>query len=509
MKLEYCKEGEGAESIRSLSQEGCTPGFIERQTYCFFPPSTGWMLFIDDEPIPLSAGEVPAWRWAPMFYAGQVTAELCSPEGNHVAKFRLDVSADPSKLGVESYRQLLADLWASDPELLLGDEPATTHCGIAGLAGNPSLALARMRRYFPSLLESLKAISRSPLTSHRSVRRNRPARSIRRVDRATLLSTLTNPSAVALVADRSSALSNFTATFDVPEHTVTYDCPANRTLHGAAVLVRNRLKLLDDALKEESNTQKQSETRTDLDTRLPRRRAWIRIAQVQLLQLLQSPPWSELTRSGPCPAGLNAVAAEPRYSRARRLAWQAVRPGFEGDPSDDRLWLSPTWEVYERWCFTRVMQQIEVLHPGLEWGSLGQNPMSRHMRGTGAGLQVDVYLQPRFNRTNSSSSKFRSISKLFIPDVVVTIAGSQRRFLVFDAKYQSSRDGLTYSMRSAHIYHDALRWHGQKPDLALLLAPSTREVDFLATRSFWDAEGVGVAELRPGSTSSLLDVLQS
>jgi hypothetical protein len=47
-------------------------------------------------------------------------------------------------------------------------------------------------------------------------------------------------------------------------------------------------------------------------------------------------------------AGLNAISADPVYSRAWDRGWRALRSGVGGSPTEERLWTSPTWEIYER-----------------------------------------------------------------------------------------------------------------------------------------------------------------
>ena len=51
-------------------------------------------------------------------------AELVREDGVVVAQYRLDVSPRPDKLGRDIFGQMLDELWAFDPRLVLGSEPA-------------------------------------------------------------------------------------------------------------------------------------------------------------------------------------------------------------------------------------------------------------------------------------------------------------------------------------------------------------------------------------------------
>src|SRR3546814_8004238 len=82
-----------------------------------------------------------------LFYAGQVLAELVAGTGQRIAEYWLDVGPDQSKLGADVFIRMLDELYAFDPELLLGTEAAQASIGVSGEVASPLLAYARLRRY--------------------------------------------------------------------------------------------------------------------------------------------------------------------------------------------------------------------------------------------------------------------------------------------------------------------------------------------------------------------------
>ena len=64
-------------------------------------------------------------------------------------------------------------------------------------------------------------------------------------------------------------------------------------------------------------------------------------------------------------AGLNAVSADPAYSRAYGLGWRILSSGVAGPPNGEELWICPTWEIYERWCFVQPGNALRTLMPEL------------------------------------------------------------------------------------------------------------------------------------------------
>ena len=55
--------------------------------------------------------------------------------------------------------------------------------------------------------------------------------------------------------------------------------------------------------------------------------------------------------------------------------------------------MSPSWEIYERWCFLRVGQLLQGQFPTWNWQQL-KNPPRR--MGVSGGRRAELLLQPMF-----------------------------------------------------------------------------------------------------------------
>ncbi|HVE84149.1 MAG TPA: nuclease domain-containing protein, partial [Myxococcales bacterium] len=113
---------------------------------------------------------------------------------------------------------------------------------------------------------------------------------------------------------------------------------------------------------------------------------------------------------------------------------------------------------------------------------------------------VHLLLQPTFPRGDLAAHwGFKSVSGQRIPDLVVAWEQDGKRgFFILDAKYRVSRENVLDGMASAHIYRDALRWHGAPPRFALLLLPAEGEAPWLADPAFQRREGVGAVQIGDG-----------
>ena len=242
-----------------------------------------------------------------------------------------------------------------------------------------------------------------------------------------------------------------------------------------------------------------SETRTALADRWPRRQAFLNDIGTRLDRLRRRSVLREVTRPAMTVAGLNAVSADPAYGRAWRLGWFILRRGIEGELADERLWIGPTWEIYERWCFARVKQWLADTY-AVEWSEKTASD-SRILKGRGRdGRQFDLHLQPTFLAWDDRRGQpsLRSISGQRIPDILLQIDNGSRN-IVLDAKYRTTRENVLDAMTSAHIYRDALRIDDRRIDSALLLIPRGGGALWLEDPAFMREHAVGVLEMAPGA----------
>lgn len=469
------------------------------------PAGEGWLFRIDDEPLAMSVERT--WRWVPGFFAGLVTAEL-RRWGQTIATFRLEITPHPNKLALTLYRKMLDDLIDIEPILVLGTEPATDKLGTLGSARDPWLAFRRLRLHAPALLAALQQLTRRPIRNVRSSRQIAPLRAARRVDMQTARSAAMIGALAPLLP--SGELITQSSVPEEPNYNLPWfeehlDGAANRCITAMLLAVQRRTLELLTKLTDQISKSEESPTRTGLAARWPARLDFLKKLAHDLKRLTRDDPFRSVTRPEVSAAGLNAISAQPVYSRAYRCAWHAIRPGLKHLDASESVWLCPTWELYERWCFARVVAQLRCL-----MGTAGQidwDPAGCVWTGRSeTGVRVAAHCQLPFRSTETN--KFRSISRERRPDIVVTAElGEKRRYMVFDAKYTQSRPGVLAAMASAHIYKDSLRWEGQRPWLSLLTVPAGGGAPWLEEREFIASEGVGVLILSPENGTDKLDDL--
>jgi hypothetical protein len=480
--------------------------FVETQRYMFQGPFPGWSLHIDDEPLRALAGAPSTWEWQPGFFAGEVTAELRTADGQSAGLFLLDVAPDPAKIGQVFFAEMVNDLWEADPTYVLGDEPGTTATGELGLLEDPWLAFARLRRYTPEFFRALTPIRRSPRRTLQVRRDSAPLHHARRVDQRTAISMLRSASVAMFFAHPDDAPPvPQESRVDVPVIEDTVDAAANRAMCALILALLRRTQIVLERLDAAVDHDSVSDTRTPLAGRWPARKQFLEDTRMQLASLLRQFPFTEIRRPETTAAGLTAIAADPIYSRAWGRGWRALRHGIESEIKTERLWVSPSWEIYERWCFLQIGKLLERSTPTWHW-SQSRNP--RCYMGMGPDVQARLLLQPTFGAHATKQHGMWSISKERVPDIVLVVeARGTTRFLVVDAKYRTTRSAVLDAMESAHIYHDSLRIGNCRPDATLLVVPALSDTTWLTAPDFISEHRVGIFSLSPATLLSLPHVM--
>lgn len=466
------------------------------------PDGDGWEFLVDDELLPISTQGF--WSWSPGFYAGLVSAEL-RKRGNHAAFYRLEVSPDPSKLTETLYQTMLDDLVEIDPLLTVGTEPASHQLGTLGSSSDLWMEFRRLRMHAPAFVAALRQLTNQPIRTVRASRRMAPLRAARRVD----LQTVRAAAMVGALGPLFASVDPLAApekqsdpAYDLPWFEEHLDGPANRAITAMLVAVRRRALQLIERLNQEVNRTEDSATRTDLSTRWAVRRNFLAELINQLRHLMRAEPFRSVSRPEISAAGLNAISAHPVYARSYRCGWYAVRPGLHGVDLTESIWLCPTWELYERWCFGEVVRQLRSLTG--QQGKLEWEPSRGILKcNASSGMHIEALFQRVF--TASENAEFRSVSRKRRPDIVVTAElQGDRRYIVLDPKYTQNRSGVLASMASAHIYNDSLRWRGERPCKALLLLPAGGGAPWLEADELIRAERVGALVLSPEDGSDKL-----
>ena len=485
-----------------ISTSELNRGFTETGTYRFRSPGPEWEFIVDDEPLPTSDEE---WVWEPGFFAGIVRAELIRPDKSLAGEFRLDVSSSPTKLGASEFQKMLDDLWQVNPRLLLGSEPATTPIGRFGILSSPYLEYARLRSHGDAFVLALRRVAERPIRELRAYRDQVPIQQVRRADRLTAAIAVRNPESLGVLAGLQDTHASQISIprLNVPIVRESLDGAANRCMLALARSVAWRAMSLIEYFQEELKKEESSLTRTGMANRWPRRRNFLEDLLTKLRRIQRKEPFSVVDRAEISAAGLNAVSADPAYARAYRQGWKILRFGVQGPPRAEDLWLSPTWEVYERWCFIKTCQALQEM-----WPDARVSDHSKHPSGAAAARKmkignkvVQILLQPRFSSWPlSANSDYRSISKSREPDILVNVTGPKSNFcIVLDAKYRTTRSSVLDAMTSAHVYRDSLRFKGHQIIAAIVFVPRGGGASWLEDVAFMEAHRVGVITLSPGS----------
>ncbi|MCC2637413.1 MAG: hypothetical protein K0Q68_1132 [Moraxellaceae bacterium] len=485
----------GSEAVlASLVPGEVATGFREGGAYWIAKPLTPAVLYVDDAALP-DAADPSFWEWTPGFYAGEVAAELETLGAREATVYFLDVSPHEGKLGRDLYVQMIREVADFDLSLILGTEPAST-----GLDGRSSadvlwVAYARFKQGLASYLTALSRLAERPIRRLRSSRQSRPLHQVRMVDVPALRQLATNAPLLAALAGKpdASAAAWLDDSVSVPLAEMTLDNPANRTMAAQIEEVMHRLDWVIRGFEEHAETD--SDTRTAIRPRLQRRIRWLRSQRRELLRVRRSAPFGDVTQVTVSAAGLNAVSAEPAYSRAHRLGSVLLRRGVS-DLGGEMHHLSPTWQVYEAWCFAALAKAFTSLE-AVSWSVARRSGCQMALTAKSQDREVRMYFQLSCPSLGPSSLGYESISQRRIPDIVVEVTqGEGVTFYCLDAKYRVSTQALMEAMGSAHIYHDAIRRQGERGQAAYLLAPSVGGAPALAEPTYRDRHGVGVLPLK-------------
>jgi hypothetical protein len=464
-------------------------GFTELKRVLFRKPGADWAFFVDDEKLRDDPENPDCWTWSPNFFAGEVTGELRGPSGGSTL-FLLDVAPDPSKFGREAFRQMVDEILNEQPELLFGSEPATIQVGELGVTQNPWLEFARLRRYVPAFVQALSPIHVKPRLTLRVRRESLPLHRVRRVDRRTALSMARTPAVVLKEgADVRVPVLRPDVELDVPSVEETVDSAANRTLGALLNSLIHRTASITARLQMLVANEPSSETRSAVAERWPERRRVLDDLALRLERARRRSPFCLIRGAEITSSGLTAIAADPIYARAWGQGWRALRPGVDGETGTDRLWVSPSWEIYESWCFVRMSRALREHSNKWEWErtSKGKDWVGR----LGARRAV-LSFQPTFSSFASDSIR-RSISAQRIPDLMFSVESERGiRFMLIDAKYRTSTKNVLDAMSSAHIYQDSLRIGNSRPEASLLFVPRGGGATWLEEIEFQVAHRVGV-----------------
>ena len=487
-------------------------GFCELKEAAFPIAGEEWRLLVDDAPLDRARREdAECWIWSPGFHAGTVRAELVRIGERKGVEYLLDVSPDPGKIGQLQFQQMVREIWSFDASLVLGDEAAGTHIGEAGDREDPAVRYMRLARYADELMSSAGAISRQPHRTLRAARRQVALHRVRRADIRTAIAAIAGETAMLFTEDASETgqvPEGGVPLFDVPISEETYDSAANRTMAALLTQVIVAVDEVTSAIELRLRSEGDEDARHELARRWPRRRDTLRELREAVGRIGGREPFRSIKRREMTSAGLTAIAAHPLYARTQQIIWRMTRPGYEGARLDEWSSMSPTWSIYESWCFIAIVSHLEEWLDKWKWTRSNPSEGRYCVTGKSGSRTVAVHLQKSFSYSSPPpKSGLWSVSAHLIPDIVIVLSdGDRSSFLVLDAKYRRGRQNVLDGMRSAHIYRDALRLGTFPPVLSLLLVPADAEdAEWTMQPAFRAAHGVGVVVL--SSAAPKFDVI--
>ncbi|WP_321945532.1 DUF2357 domain-containing protein [Paraburkholderia sp. J10-1] len=453
-------------------------------------------LFIDD--VEVRQDEHGRFAWTPTFFAGRVEIVVAIDQDNEIA-FHAVVGPSISKMIDEQFDAMIDEIRAFRAALLLGISSATTTFGseFGTHAFERLVLLARLKRYAPGFLRSLRAICRMP---HRSILYGEHRIPLSRAKRLHPLA-LREPRIAAVVARRAVD----TAPLDslqvaTPTAVQTFDTPANRALKALAIRLETRITDLLDSVQD-------SRLEGDIaeqQLRRPRRVRFLSGLLRELKPLLAQEPFSSASRLETSAASLTQISAQPLYSSAYRQGNRALLRGVDGTNDQSPLYVSPTWGVYETWCFAHLLGRVAQSVGQSAWWILRSGIVSAaesYELTLADGRLLEAHFQANFRSSYPEAGRQGwSLSRSRIPDIVFVLRGEGAcSFLVLDAKYRRYRENVLEAMESAHIYHDSLRVDLQRADFCALLLPAAPDLPHLERDAFLIEHGVGTfSHFAPG-----------
>jgi PD-(D/E)XK nuclease superfamily protein len=488
---------EAGGSLRLLDADQVNPGFSETATSLFCKPTGDWDFFVDDVPLPSARHENrEVWVWTPGFFAGSVRAELVGKVNKTKIDYVLDVSPDPGKLGQAEFVELVKQVWSFDPSLVIGEEASTHRVGAAGFLEDPAVRYMRISRYGPSLQSALGRVTREPVRSLHFARSNVPWHKARSADLQTVRAAMVRDTVAVIVGSEDFDASDRAnqPLFDVPISETSYDCAANRTLAALLVLVTRAIDDLLEKLQAQMSRPEWDEGAAAAAKRWPRRSELLAEMRRVVASSLRVAPLASVTRREITAAGLTAIASHPAYARAQNMIWKMLRVGYEGAWSDELSAMSPTWGIYESWCFTRIRACLAARFPSAEWKKSRPGDGRWVIHGREGDRNVSLYFQQPFGYSSTvPDNGLWSVSARLIPDIVLVMQRAEKTaWGIFDAKYRRGRQNVLDGMRSAHLYRDALRFQSAPPNLSSILIPAPAEnASWLHAPEYRAQHGVG------------------
>jgi predicted component of viral defense system (DUF524 family) len=182
--------------------------------------------------------------------------------------------------------------------------------------------------------------------------------------------------------------------------------------------------------------------------------------------MAQEAPFSEAGEAAPRLLLSAVFRNDPVYRRFFRL-WQDMNLGLAAVFGEFlNMPLSRTFELYELWCFLRLVRgAVEEFGDGIHTSDLFIVDAAGGLTVAAGAVTVSVAkgwrlcFQKLYREFWIESGRRGSFSRVMTPDVAVMheplVTGDPGKLIILDAKYRIE-EGLSVALNSIHTYRDAL-----------------------------------------------------
>ena len=447
-------------------------------------------LAIDDdqlEALRAADSATARWRWSPGFHAGLAEAEIRIP-GMAPARFEITTDPDRRKLTREAFDSMVQEILEDTFALF---SLSSFRRSVARGAGTRPPPIARLE-YLRSRFEELEAVTiqidKRPRRHLGSEEISVPYHQAAAITGPEILRSFQSGHIRKETSTRTTlpaALKGFLPSMlRVRRRQSSLDLPEHRQMAACLRAWAGWLTSVADMLA--------TRTPGDPDDNLPKWARRCRTLSQRVNALSGLPAFAE---AGDAPARLILSAVfrnDLLYRRFYRL-WQDINLGIAAVFGDFlNLPLARTYELYELWCFLRLVRAATLLF-GLESLDTRDLFIADSTGGvTLAAGAVSIEVSPGwtlcFQKTYQEFWKAAdgrgTFSRPMIPDVVAAWkpqTGHSGRLIVLDAKYRIA-SGLNDALSSIHAYRDTLVEEAGSGEIigivtaAYLLAPHIPEL---------------------------------
>lgn len=465
-----------------------------------------------------------SWNWEVKDYVGQVTVSLEPASGTAPWPVR-EIVVDPNrnKLTREQFAAMVDDINA-EAAIAYSLSPATQRIDLGQQRQTLGLAqLEYVRQLMKPLQRAVEAIARRPrkLLIYEDAMVEL-ARARAAGDR-TMAWLLRHPSQLQTVTvgrvppgarDLHRQLNgHLPEQIQVARRMISYDVYENQLIKDflrrlGAVLRHTRSQLDKAAASRDLDESIQGLARRRVGEVMVHSRSIHRLLDIEFLE--EVGPLRQLKPVTP------TLRKDPLYARFLHLYRQfdrAITP-FEGEPF--QLSLEKTWQLYEYWCFFKViaaLRQLAGAAPEFDARSM----METHADGVslalpGAEVPITCRLCAYFQKAYgfygwdkaSAATRVGTYSHEMRPDISIEIcddSGGIEQIVILDPKYRVSAQSLNQALDDMHRYKDAIVGPDRQRlvHTALVLCPSQERAKRLYFQEdYIQAHGLGALALRPG-----------